>query len=528
MAYELVCFALLLINRYHMRIYSLLLLVLFALCPVLHVNAQSVSSKIIDSVTQKPVPYVTVQWVNKIGAITNKEGRFSLQTNENTQETDSLFISCLGYESIAKPLSEFDQSIILLRPKAIELSEVIVSNKQYSAEEIITLVKENLEKNYSQKLTKKRLFFRKSSFGNVLKTDYTLKKSTIEAFNKKFLDSVLRTVPKSNSYYTEVLGDLYGGYDSEKQKLDLIKASELYDKSMEVDLEKLEEKFNEIIKENIKTDSYFKIKSGLFGTKVDSDEIFEGEIDSTDVEALNKELAETKKNEKERKENFANYRRKALGEIFESLPINDDTDLNFLTKSGRYEFTLQNFTYLGSDAVYVIDFKPKRSADYRGTLYINSDDFALIRADFQNVKSVKTFKLLGVSLNVYLSKGKIIFSKGNDNLYGLRYFESETGNRIGFKRPLKIIELNKRVKGRNKQNELSGKVDFVFSNVDKNELVVFDTQTVSNKDFEGFTENNNILPTYMPSYNAEFWSGYNIIEPNQAIKEFTATEEISE
>ena len=511
-----------------MRISFLFLVVLFGWPSIHQVKAQSVSSKIVDSVTQKPIPYVAVQWANKIGAITNEEGRFSLQTNENIKETDSLFISCLGYESIARPLNQFDQSVIYLKPKAIELGEVIVSNKQYTAEEIIDLVKENLDENYGQNLSKKRLFFRKSSFQRMLKTDYTLKKSTIEAFNKKFLDSVIRTVPKSNSYYTEVLGDLYGNYNKEKQKLNLIKASELYDKSMELDFEKLEEKFNEIIKKNVRTDSYFKIKSGLFGTKVESDEIFEGEVDSTDVKALNAELAKTKKNEDERKENFANYRRDALGEIFESLPINDDSDLNFLRKSGRYEFKLQNFTYLGDDAVYVIDFSPKRSEDYRGTLYINSDDFALIRADFQNVKSVKTFKLLGISLNVYLSKGKIIFSKGNDNLYGLRYFESETGSRMGVKRPLKIIELNKVVKGRNKQNELSGKVDLAFSNIEKNEVVVFDTQKLTPTDFEGFTENNKVLPTYMPSYNPEFWSGYNIIEPNQAIKEFTAADQESE
>lgn len=511
-----------------MRIYYLLLLILFGLSPALNVNAQSVSSKIIDSVTQKPIPYATVQWASNKGAITNEEGRFSLLLQENTQETDSLFISCLGYESIARPLDSFDEPIIYMVPSAIELREVLVSNKQYTAEELIDLVNDNIEKNYNFDLTKKRLFFRKSAFQRILKTDYTLKKSTIKAFNKRFLDSVINMAPRSNSYYTEVLGDLYGNFDTEKQKLNLIKASELYDKSMELDFEKLEEKFNEILKRNIKTDSYFKIKSGLFGTKVDSDEIFGEEVDSTDVKAVNEQLAQSKKNEEERKKNFSSYRRKALGGIFNSLPITDDSDLNFLDKSNRYEFSLQDFTYLGNDAVYVIDFKPKRSEDYKGTLYINSDDFALIRADFENVKSVKTFKLLGVSLNTYLSKGKIIFSKGNDNLYGLRYFESETGSRMGIKRPLKIIELNKVVKGKNKQNELSGKIDFAFRNIDKNEVVVFDTENLTSSGFESFKENNTILPTYMPSYNPDFWTGYNIIEPNQAIKEFTATEEISE
>jgi len=125
-------------------------------------------------------------------------------------------------------------------------------------------------------------------------------------------------------------------------------------------------------------------------------------------------------------------------------------------------------------------------------------------------------------MNEHLSRGKIIFSRGIDNVYSLRYFESESGNRVGIKRPLKIIELNKRVKGRNKQNELSGKVDLALTSIEKKEVVVFETSSISNPDFEAFKENNTILPTYMPNYDPQFWKGYNIIEPNTAIKEFTS------
>ena len=493
----------------------------FFLCSTATSIAQTLSSTVVDSVTQKPIPYVTVQLNNK-GVITNEEGRFSFLLDDGVTEKDSLFVSCIGYESVGKPLSEFSGNTIVLQPKAIELQEVLVSNKNYTADEIIDLVEDNLEKNYTEDYTKKRLFFRKSNFSRIIQTDYELKKSTIEAFNKKFIDSVISTIPPTNSYYTEVLGDLYGNYDKDEQKFKLIKASELYDKSMEVDLEKLEEKFNSIIKENVKTDSYFKIKSGLFGTKVDADELFESDIDSTDVAALNEELKKEKENEEHQKKNFADYRRRMLGDIMESLPITGDSDLNFITKSRKYEYTLENFTYLGNNPVYVITFIPKGSADYRGTLYINVDDFALIRADFENVKPVKTFKLLGISLNRYLYKGKIIFAKGNEDHYRLQYFENEIGNRMGIKRPLKIIEKNRHVKGRNKQNELSAKVDLVFTASEKNEVVVFENTPLSSQDFENYKAQNDVLPTYMPDYDPTFWEGYSIIEPNQAIKEFTS------
>ena len=203
----------------------------------------------------------------------------------------------------------------------------------------------------------------------------------------------------------------------------------------------------------------------------------------------------------------------------------EDTDLNFISKSRKYEYTILDFAYLGQDAVYVLKFEPKGGADYQGTLYVNADDFAVVRVEYENVKSIKSFKLLGISMNEYMAKGKMLFYKGTDNRYNLRYLEKENGSSFGINRPLKIIEKNKIVKGRNKQNELSLKMDLGVTSTNKYEIVVFDTENTSTTVFDAFTENNSILPTYMPRYNPEFWKGYNIIEPNAAIREFTSVEE---
>ncbi|NHF60381.1 carboxypeptidase-like regulatory domain-containing protein [Flavobacteriaceae bacterium TP-CH-4] len=489
--------------------------------------AQQLSSVVLDSATKKPIPYVTVRLNNK-GMITNEEGRFTFRLDGSIKETDSLFLSCIGYASLGKPINEFTENVIYLPAKAIELNPVIVTNKKYTPKEIIEEVEKNLVKNYHQGYSKKRLFLRQTFRNNIIKTDYTLKKSTIDAFNKKFLDSVIRTVPKSSTFYTEILGDLYGASDSEEQKLDLIKASELYDKSRELDYDKLEEKFNKIIKANVKTDSYFKIKSGIFGTKIDSLELGITEVDSTDAVALQKELEKKKKNEENRKKFFSKYQRETLGNLYGNLPIFEDTDYNVLFKPGRYDLILENFTYVGDDAVYVIGFKPKRSEEFQGRIFVNSDDFAVIRMDFENVEPLRKFKLLGVSLNEYLARGSIIFSKGDNEKYHLRYYNIEKGNRIGFKRPVKIIEKNKNVKGRRKQNELSLKVDAAFGSTNRYELVVFDLDPINSGTYEAFKENNNLLPTYMPNYDPTFWAGYDIIEPNKAIKEFTSQVELGD
>ncbi|HUH47040.1 MAG TPA: carboxypeptidase-like regulatory domain-containing protein, partial [Arenibacter sp.] len=430
-------------------------LTLFLLILGLFGNAQTITSLVKDATTDSPIPYATIQLSNKKGVITNEEGRFSLQLDQGFKDTDSLFISCIGYETIGKPLNQFTESIILMAPKAIELNNVIVSNKQYTAEELIAEVKNRLDKNYNKDLTKKRLFFRDSYHQHLTKTDYTFKESTIDELNERFLDSVLHTLPKKSSRYTEILGDFYGDFKKDNQKLNLIKASELYDKQEELDLTALEEKFNDILRKNVKPDSYFKIKSGWFGTKIDGPDLLGSETDSDDAEALKKELEAKRKKEEDRKKNFASFKKRALTGIMEKLFFLEGSKLNFIIKSNRYKFQIIDFTYMGDQAIYLVDFEPKRSEDYKGRLYISADDFAVIRVDYQNVKSLKTFKLLGVSLDQYLAQGKMIFAKGEGDQYHLQYLEEELGAKIGIKRPLKIIELNKKVKGRNKQNELS-------------------------------------------------------------------------
>lgn len=485
-------------------------------------NAQTIRGKILDSISQKPVPFATIQWSSDRGLITNEEGFFNLILDGTTKDTDSISVSSMGYETLVKASNQFTDSIIYLTPKTISLSNVIVSNKQYTADEIIELVNENLEKNYSSDLTKKRIFFRDRYYQNLNKAKYSDFESTITAFNSNFLDSVIKSVPKTDERYTEVLFDFYENRGSEDQKIDLIKASELYDKNSEMDLKALEDKFNKIIKENVKTTSYFKVKSGIFGSKVESEDIFGSPVDSTDVEALNKKLEEEQTRKENRKKYFANSIKRQVSKTLENLFFKDKTDLNFVTKPRKYEYTLEEFSYVNNEPVYVINFKSKGSADYQGKLFINADDFAVVRADYENIKSIKTFKLLGISMNQYLARGKMIFYKDENSTYNLRYLENEDGASVGVRRPLKIIEKNKVVKGRNKQNELSLKMDLGLTSTSKYEIVIFDTKKSSTAEFDSFTENNAVLPVYMPNYNPEFWKGYNIIEPNTAIREFTS------
>lgn len=488
---------------------------------------ETLSSVLLDSLTKSPIAYASIVLKNNQGVITNEEGAFSIQLPKDIQLSDSITVSSMGYEKKQFLLSAL-QDTLLIASKEIVLNGVIVSNKNLSAQEIVHKIKETLSQNHPQELTTKRLFFRASENQYMSKMDVDFKKSSIGALNKKFIDSVMGLIPRNGAYFTEVLADLHGDYTEKNQKIKLIKASKLYDKENEVSFEGIEKKFNEIFEQNIKKDSYLKVKSGWFSTKVSSDELFyeEAVIDSSNVALLDSLATLKKEKDLAQKQGFANYRKNRMGRLFERLFFNEDSPFDFLFKDNRYDIRLEDFTYLGALPVYQLRFTSKGRSDYNAVLYVNADDFGVVRLDFKNSQTLKRVKLLGFSYVNYLSEGKAFFTKTEDLGYQLSYLEESSAEKVGIKRPIKIVEKNKNTRGRRKQNELIVAIDFEINSQNKNEIVVFSHTFMDPEAFKTIKEDNNILPTYLPKYDPNFWEGYNIIEPNTAIKSFSALSEI--
>jgi len=476
------------------------------------IHCQSISSRLVDTKTKEGIPYATVQFSEHRGIITNEEGRFSVNLKSRSEQQDSIYISSMGYKKTAIHFKAILDSVIYIEPKAIELNEVYLFNNNLSIDEIIEKVKENLPTNYNKEPIKQRLFFRQSSLNTMSKLDIEFEKSTIEELNKKFLDSVVSILPRNASYYTESLCDFYRKPD--EYRLYIEKAAELYDKNNEGSMEALSAKLERIFKENVKPDSYLKIKSGWFGQKVELDSLFDASDETDELEDKLKD---------DGNKHFLSSKKDQLHNLYSELFYNDDTKLNFIDKSNRYEFSLKGFTALEDEGVYVIEFDPKRSEDFRGTIYVNIEDFAIMRIDYENVNSLKRIKLLGFSYEEITYKGTTIFSKGSNNKYDLRFIDKVFGRKMGIRRPLSVIEKNKHVKGRRKQNELSMELDIINFNTEKYELVVFDSELISTGEFSNSVENETVKATYLSSYNPEFWEGYDIMEPNKAIREFTVS-----
>ncbi len=481
------------------------------------VNAQIISSRVVDKKTNQPIPYATIQIGENQGVVTNEEGSFSITMDDIASKTDSIYISSMGYEKVGVSVKNSMDSIIYIQPKAIELKSVFISNKNLDIDDIIDNVDDKMEDNYRNNLTKSRLFFRETNRNYIQRMDVEFKKSTIEEIDEQLVDSISRVIPKSSVFYAEALCDFYGNTD--KQKLNVIKGARLYDKNNNGSIEGVFKKMAKIFKDNVKSNSYLKIRSGLFSQKVQVDSILRSNQDAEDI-------AEGIENPKENF--FFKSRKMNLKNLFNEVFYQSDTKLNVIKNSGRYEFEKVDYTILDDEVVYVIKFTPKRRGDFKGTLYVNTTDFAVIRIDYRNVKRLRSFNLLGVSFQENGYSGTSIFEKGKDGKYGVKFIEKITESKFGVDRPLSIIEKNKYVKGRNKQNQLSLKLDVKSSVKNKYEVIVFDTQNITDAEYNSGLENKNVQSTYLSKYDPEFWNGYNIIEPNTAIKQFKAIEETIE
>lgn len=476
-------------------------------------RSQDLTATVVDAKTQDPIPFATVVTGEHSGLITNEEGIFAITQQQLGRIKDSIIISSMGYEKVSlwQPQGEIT---IRLAPKTFELAQVFLNANPLNAEEVIEKVKENLATNYTISPSRKKIFFRQSDLNLMDKVDFGFKKSTIEELNKELMDEIAASIPKKSSFYKEAVGDFYGDYRAHKLHID--KAAQLYDKNKDISIEGLTDRLERIFKENVKPDSYIKIRSGLIGTKL--------ELDSISDE--NKEEAALVKSEVDKPKNssFHPNLKDRISELYEQLFFNEDAELDILEKSNRYRFTHNDYTFIDDAAVYIINFEPKGRKDFKGVLYVNTQDFAVMRLEFENVRPLKKFGLLGISYRRSVFKGKMLFAKEASGGYGPRYLELEDGSTFGLDRPLNVIEKNKHVKGRRKQNELALHLDIGITNSSKYELVVFSSESITKGAFEQAAENPKVKASYLSKYDPNFWKEYTIMEPNAAIQAFEVIE----
>lgn len=495
----------------HMRMQSLFLIFILSL-GLFSMNAQEVSGKILAADSGNPIAYATIQYGKNKGVISNGEGFFSIHSEASI---DSLIIASLGYQTVY--IKDFGKDMdILLEPEATELQEVYLSDEQLSGEEIMERVVANIKNNYDFGVSERKFFYRESN-NQIIGLDLDVKKSSIDEIDQELMDGITANIPEEIGSYVEVAGSLYGDYD--EQKLRIEKAANLFNAPANENLEELADELENILRENVKEDSFLKIRSGLIGVKIDSDQLSEGLKDADLKEAPSPE--EKEKREFERRERFQATTQENVSALFDKMFWKEDLTMDFFEKSRRYDFSLEGFASLEGQGVYVIAVAPKRRSDFRGKIFVNVEDYGVHRLEFENVKTLSSFKLFGISKTADLYSGKMFFSRSAEGKYAPAYLEHQSGSTMGVDRPLKIIERNRVVPGRNKQNQLKMNVDMGMRDITTYQFYVFDTQPFDEADYNALLPSMDFKFETFEQYNSEYWKGTTIIEPNTAIRDYT-------
>ena len=481
-------------------------------------QGQEIYLQVTDSITKDPIPFTTILTNFNYNTISNEEGFFRVSKSTNFSNQDSLFISCMGFNEYKGAIVDLKQPVIELSEKTIKLNSIILTSQNLDAYEIIKKVKEKIDDKYLTSYSKKRFFMRESFFQKWDKMKMEIEKSSIRELNKKFWDSIFKSIPREDSWHTESLGQIYGDWSRENQKLEIIRAVDLADTVNEKGYEQIEKKIAEILNKKTKENSYFKFKSGIFSTKVDREELIEESIDSIkkDSTIIKKQLE--KKNIEN--ENFYKNRKSRISRIYDGI-YKKGLKFEFLKKSYLYDFRIISYSYEGETPVYKIKFKPKSTkGKYSGDIWVDSENFSIIKIEQQNNKVLRDFSLFGISFELYYHSATFVFSQFSTEKYQLQFLESEFKFKSGINRPIKIVEKNKYVRGRRKQNELLARINFNLDQSSKTTLIVFDDIPINEEEYNKLEEQKRFKQDKLDSYDPNYWKDYSVIEPNQAIKSF--------
>ncbi|WP_179337491.1 carboxypeptidase-like regulatory domain-containing protein [Winogradskyella ludwigii] len=464
--------------------------------------SQTISGKILDT-ENNPIPYVTLQIGANYGVITNDEGVFTLET-DNFSDLETVSISCLGYKSLEFKLSDFTNPTYILEDSISELSEVFVTNKQLSIEEILTNIRANISKNYKSEGTQ-RIFLRESK--NFLLKDFefeiakssNFKKATIKEINKNFEVMSKQLINNKSSLYEDSLLDVLHIADSTQARV--IKATKLVNLNEDLSTEAVNGKMIKSVLNVLDSSATYKLKSGLFTVE-----------DSLKVGKIIKDDADSKKGK-------TNTLKANIARIVKNNTLVENSKLDFIFEDKGYKYAIDGISYFNDEAVYSISFIPtKRSAKYKGKMYVNTSDFAVVKLDYEFAENRTGQKLnmkllLGIKYVENAYRSTVIFKKNEDSIYDLYFISQENGNYVYFNRSLKFIRNN--TPEQNDKQQL--KLEFMLEQIYKAKSELFFIEQNPLVDASSFTVTEEYPIIYLSKYDPSIWKDYSVLSPVQDI-----------
>ena len=460
-----------------------------------------------------PIPYAAIVYGKEQGVpLPMKKGSLPLPSTKNTQPLDSIYISCMGYLKKGFSKTQLRDSLIYLQPGGFNLQGVELRGQGLTADQIVQHMVDSVPINYPQLPVRKKFFLRQSTFDEIEEAKIVLKSSTISDIDQIQIEDMVRRLPKKTEYHTETLGELFKS--GNKAKLKVIKATEMYDKEKQATYGGLNHALKKILREHVKEDSYFKIKTGPVSTKMDLDTII-GRPELVDIPNDSIETSIQL--------NYLANREKRLTAI-EGQVFGEKSRLEVIKKRNNYLFFKEKTIEKDGERFYIISFEPKKKGKLKGKMFINTVNFALTRIEYQNTRPLKALNLLGVNYNEPMYKGVAEFSKMNNGKYELHFSSLKHHFFVKVRRPFKVVEKNKNTRGRRKQNELTLDLYLTAKSQNSFEWVALETKGSSQATFDMVPQRKLVEVVYRTTYDDSYWEGKTIVSPTSAIKDFAILE----
>jgi hypothetical protein len=476
-----------------MQIFKILSLLFF----VQSLQSQTISGKLIDADSKNPIPYAHITISDVVGVVSNEEGYFSMHLNENFKN-ETVQISALGYETLKISVKDFNSEMeILMKTTDLVLDEVIVGNFN-NPNLIINKYVENAQKNHffdQQRMLcftrRKETFLPKELNIELLKISYQDKNQ----FQKQINDFTSKFKNQKAKSFEEHLMEVH--FMGKAKKVNPLKALKLNDENG-LDMDNFQDKFILNTFSTLKSPYTYRIKTGVIP--------LEKEVSIDEIIASEKELDTLSKKD---------FR------VFEIYGL--ITHLEFIKKQDLYDYTLLGIKNIQGMSCYHISFVPSRNkGKYKGNLFINMDDFALIRYEYALHEDKKEFGLnlkflLGVKVNTFASSEVAQFAPTKNGSYYRIFNRKEMSNYAYIHRSLTMTENNPK---RSERKKL--KMDFEFEVISESieEMVVLEMENIAEEEIKDLKTNEFVLYETKYKYDPNFWQPYNVLQATKEIKQF--------
>lgn len=484
---------------------------IFLLCFPICLFAQNnfFNGKVFDFETKEPLPFANIFIEGKsIGTISNSQGEFALDL-EIANNNDSVIFSYMGYENFkvsTKDIKEFES--IYLQKSLLKLPNVSVYAQNLTAKDIIKLIETNYIENYPQNNFRSKIFFHKYlniSFSR--ENELELKKSNFEMLNKELVSDVFNMIPKDIIQYQDCIIDIFNYTD--KRKIQPVKAISLEEGSMEILQKKIDEKLTDLYldfeesKKNNKV--YYKVNSGLlFNVDIDDEELDSVE-EFHNKDSLNYYIQ-------------TNYLKNDINNLMKQYADIKSKNWEFISSPNKYQYEM-NLNVLNEELVYEIIFKPKKNGLYKGIMYVNSDNYAILQLDYEYApgKSNQNFQLFGLGYSMKNRGARVIFAKGDTGYY-LKYLKAKKITFASLNRNISLLKKEKRILFDKILNKIKLEMELAVDIYDNSEILVLENDVITKENYDRINE-----PKYMKfkkefAYTPEMWENRTVIVPNKELK----------